>query len=376
MGSASDTFSGEAAGTNLSAHVSDSGHGWTYDFGTGWRISSTGTLYRVDLNVQQISRSAFVPASAEVDQEIDVLIKSSVSDLSQGVVARLVAGTPGQETDYIYDYRWSSSVANRQWRMFRTQNNVFTALGTYAESLSFGVSKRMQARCRNAGKVLALFEGGVWVDKITSSDNVVTANGGVGLRSGSGPVSTDAGGCHLDNWTATDVGGVVINAPAQLLALRGDATGVGVVTIAATSQGLSSRMDAAGIGTSVLAGAGVLSGRFDLAGVGEIAGHPIVSASPQDFSGLFSAAAVVSVLRQTQPQQALATFDLAGAGTVLRNAAPAYLSFQTTVDASATVYRQSSDVEWRPSSSGGRVRFSSRAGKIGSGEALPGRIRR
>lgn len=182
MANANDTFT-EAADTDLALHTSDSGHTWTKEQGNVLTVNAAGD-YLHNAAPTNTSRyySSVVPASAEYDVQADVV---SGVDVSMGVRARVVAA----DTD---EYR---CYFNAEWKLERVDAGAATLLATFVGDTPNGTTRTIKLEIRDATK--KLFIGGV--ERISSTDNIVTAAGSPGIFS-LGSSST----VHMDNWSSTD----------------------------------------------------------------------------------------------------------------------------------------------------------------------------
>lgn len=184
MANANDTFT-EAADTDLALHTSDSGHAWTKDNGNVLTVNAVGDyLYNAaPTNASRYSLGV-TPATAEYDVQGDIV---SAVNWAMGLMARI----DEPATDDYRCYFESSS-----WKLLKRDAGIVTELGTYTGDSPNGTPRTVKLEIRDATK--KLFIGGV--ERISSTDNTVTAAGKPGLIS----LGIDSSE-HLDNWSSTDV---------------------------------------------------------------------------------------------------------------------------------------------------------------------------
>ncbi len=180
-----DTFT-DIAETLLQSHTSDSGATWTKHTGaTSDAKISDANRVRGDTGVG-IYYSSAIPPSAEY--EVEAVIKIFSTSSSSGPVARLEAST----ISTFYQLRYSAT----QWELLQVVNNVFTTLGTWAETLVSGDVRTAKLVVTNTDK-LAYIDG---VLRISSSTNVIASANRAGIRAGAATNSTAE---HIDSIIAT-----------------------------------------------------------------------------------------------------------------------------------------------------------------------------
>jgi hypothetical protein len=195
---ATDTFT-DTAGTDLSAHTADDAGTWTKHTGTG--SPGTGTVVVSDANRIRNGDGAAscyyhsgAPAGAEYDLQADWFVVTNPGALHESILGRIAtAALDG------YGVRFNTS---GQWQLYKLVNGTLTSLGTFAQTLSTSTTYVVKLEIRDATKKVYI-DG---VERISSTDNAVTAAGKAGVRffARTATNSTDR---HLDNLTATDAGG-------------------------------------------------------------------------------------------------------------------------------------------------------------------------
>ena len=200
MANASDTFT-EAADTDLAFHTSDSGHTWTKYFGNVLTVlAASDYLYNAAPTNSSRYKSSVTPASAEYDVQADIR-----ADINWSF------GVSGRIDDAVSD-EYFAAYENSLWKLWKIDAGVVTTLATYSGDSPNGTTRTAKLEIRNATK--KLFIGGV--ERISSTDNAVTAAGKPGLY-GDG----NSTGNWMDNWSSTDaaaastagrlVGGCLVN---------------------------------------------------------------------------------------------------------------------------------------------------------------------
>jgi hypothetical protein len=85
------------------------------------------------------------------------------------------------------------------WQLYRAVNNAFTLLGSYSQTLAVGTAYRLKLEVRDGTKKL-LVDG---VERISSTDNAITAAGRAGVRWFLG--APGAYNARFDNFVASDI---------------------------------------------------------------------------------------------------------------------------------------------------------------------------
>jgi hypothetical protein len=198
-----DTFTDTDA-TLLTAHTGETGATWT--------MHPAGSSSSPVINSNKVNDSAIsnnIPYAsgtpAGVEYSIDAIVVWATGASCTGVCGRMdtVANT-------FYMIRNTNSTT---WELFKRVAGTFTSLGTATTSSVSGTTQTLTLEITDATKRMLV--GGSQV--ISSTDNVITAAGRVGLR-GNGSSSTVGGA--VDRITATDIGGGAA-AVQQLFALMG-----------------------------------------------------------------------------------------------------------------------------------------------------------
>jgi hypothetical protein len=194
----SDTFT-DATGTALTAHTGETGATWTehtaYTVGN-MVIDSADRIYN-SVAGETITYASGAPAGAEY------YVQATFRQLTDGVVN--LPGIAGRidtaaETQYAVEYR--EGIAT-EFRLFRREAGVFTAMGTYTVDPATGVDVVVKLELKDATKKVYV-DG---VERISSTDNSIAAAGKAGVRfnANGGDAAADGTGWHLDDFTAVDI---------------------------------------------------------------------------------------------------------------------------------------------------------------------------
>lgn len=181
----SDTFTA-ANGTNVTSRSGAIGANWTTGSPAGTFLIQANHAYPTV--VGNIYASG-VPASAEYTIECDYKIVSATG--SSGPAGRI---SPGANTYYYTYYDHPSS----QWLLLRNVSGVIDTLNVWGSAVTVGQTYQVKLQLLNATK--KVFINGV--ERMSSTDNTITAAGRAGLRSGSANTSTT--GKHMTNFLAYD----------------------------------------------------------------------------------------------------------------------------------------------------------------------------
>lgn len=182
-----DTFTGSH--THIVDHTGETGASWTYhpDRVSGAGLTIDGRCnYGSGSTGLAIAYASGLPATAEYDVEWDVFVDASGST-SNGGWGRL---STLAQTGYFARHNGT------QWDLFHASSGTFTSLGSFTQSLVTGNTYRVKLEIRAASKKVYI-DG---VERISSSNNAVTAAGRVGIRATTANQS-------IDNLLATDAGG-------------------------------------------------------------------------------------------------------------------------------------------------------------------------
>lgn len=192
----SDTFTA-AAGTALESHTGETGATWTFknEGDGGWTINSSGRIVADTAGGYGGTYASGTPATGEYDVTADYYIAGT------GGRWRGVAGRMATADESCYAVAQGQTL--NTWSLIRMSSDGLTStvLGAYAQTLTIGNTYAVKLEIRDATK--KVFIDGV--ERISSTDNTITAAGRVGVYGRGGTTNSD-----LDNFTATDAGGAEI----------------------------------------------------------------------------------------------------------------------------------------------------------------------
>jgi hypothetical protein len=196
----SDTFT-DTSGTLLASHTGETGATWTThpNYADNGQISSANRARPVDGNLPTAMYYASgTPAGAEYNVSLGAVTVVAQGLGSVGPTARVATAA---QTFYVARY-----VADNGTRdIVKFVAGAATTLGSFAGTReAAGVTTVIRLECKNATK--KLFSDGV--ERVSSTDNAITAAGKAGLWL-EGDV-TDSQGVHVDNYDASDVSPYVI----------------------------------------------------------------------------------------------------------------------------------------------------------------------
>lgn len=134
------------------------------------------------------------PASAEYDIQSDHYVASAL-------VATGICGRMETAAQTMYRLRWNVSTNN--WELHKLVAGASTSLGTYADTVTAGVTRTAKLEVRDATKK-AFIDG---VEQISSADNAITAAGYGGIYLSALATPSDTKAIHLDNFSITDLSG-------------------------------------------------------------------------------------------------------------------------------------------------------------------------
>lgn len=209
-----ETFSGEVVNVVLSAHVGETGATWTvhpsYTELLQVASSSDSVAVLTDGSTGNAGYYASgVPAGAEYDVAADFVVSNaSAMNNNAGVTGRM---STSANTFYMLRY----SVANLRWELFKAVAGSFTLLGSFTQSLTLTT---YAARLEITDATKKVFVDGV--ERISSTDNAITAAGRAGMRWSYS--ITGQTGLRIDNFTATDIGGGGLTAVTKTATTRWD----------------------------------------------------------------------------------------------------------------------------------------------------------
>lgn len=185
----------DTAGVVLSSHTADSGGLWTNHpsgGGASTQITNANRAGRTTGTGQSIYYAAGTPTTAEYDVEADFFIASSAVT-SVGIFGRL--NTTTGENGYMI------RCSGTDWKLFEVSGGTYTQIGaTYVGSVTVGQTYHVRLAIRNSVKKVYI-DG---IERMTATNNAITAAGRVGTRMGT-LTQTDAVGIHVDNVKATNV---------------------------------------------------------------------------------------------------------------------------------------------------------------------------
>lgn len=168
-----DTFT-EASATNLTSHTGEVGASWTehtsYTSGN-CVVHPTNNQCGADA-VTGCCYASGVPSVAEYDVEFDAYRENGTSQDDSGVCARVDTSA---DTMYVVYYK-NHGVRNAY--LGKLVSGSFTQLGVYTVTLPEDSDDTWTLQIRDATK--KLFEGAN--ERISSTDNAITAAGRVGVR--------------------------------------------------------------------------------------------------------------------------------------------------------------------------------------------------
>jgi hypothetical protein len=234
-----DTFT-DTDDTLLSAHQSDSGHRWLIHPVT----VESGQITTNRVRPKTSTQFAYI-ANAALQK--DVVIEATIRHIGgtgtkrMGVLARV---HPTLQTWYLARY----DTALGQWEIFHTLSGTSTTIGTYVTSFASGTEVEIRFEVSDAAKVLYI-DG---VERIRTTDNTITAAGGVGLR-GQQPTDSNINGIRLDNFRLYVYQDVLVDVGVQTSISNHDASTyaaadiqeTGINTVVAVHSGLDTTGDAA-----------------------------------------------------------------------------------------------------------------------------------
>lgn len=188
----SDTFT-DADSTSLESHIGETGATWTRHPSYTAAANSLITGNRVresDAANTATYYASGLPATAEYDVQATLRKLDSRATFSR-IIGRL---STSADTCYLANYRHDVE----EFRLFRVEAGTFTQIGSFAQSLTIGQDYVVKLEIRDAAKKVYI-DG---VERISSSDNVVTAAGRAGIALIGD--ATGANGYHWDSFTAVD----------------------------------------------------------------------------------------------------------------------------------------------------------------------------
>lgn len=191
-----DSFT-DTSGTVLSSHTPNIGGTWTkHGSYTGdMNISDANRLRMGSGTASRCFYNSTDPAGAEYDLEcIDRVI--TAANNAFGMAGRIATGA-----NTMYMMRYQQSTGN--WQLYKIVTGTATLLGEFTQARTSSTESTVKLEIRDATKKVYI-DG---VERISSTDNAITAAGKAGFRDGSGVAGSNTTGIHLDSFVATDVGG-------------------------------------------------------------------------------------------------------------------------------------------------------------------------
>ena len=202
----SDSFT-DTSGVNLTAHTGELNATWTQTV-----ISEQDGVVSNEGRARKNGDAVAVyisPATSGANYavEADVHAKTLINNDAIGVLGRYDNSiTTGTGTWYLARYLYSTTAGNSQWQLYKDVNGTQTQLGTFAQTITAGTNYRV--RLQMIGTAITLWVNGV--QRVSATDNAVTAAGFPGMRLGSpGSAVTvnNTTGLHMDNYEVYDLGG-------------------------------------------------------------------------------------------------------------------------------------------------------------------------
>jgi hypothetical protein len=182
--------------TALSSRTSDSGHTWTLHPNTSSGsilVDASTDTARATTTAASIYYSSATPTNADYDTQADLVVKT-VAGIT-GVCARLSTSATTYYTLLYYQ-------TNGRWEIYKAVSGTSTLLGFSSQTLTDGASYTFRLEC--IGTAIKAYVGGTQVISVTDSSVTAAGRPGVVTQLVS---ATDTTGMHLDNLSATDVGG-------------------------------------------------------------------------------------------------------------------------------------------------------------------------
>jgi hypothetical protein len=193
-----DTFTG-ADGTNLTAHVGETGAMWTTQVGQTGTLaltSSSGGVRTTVTGITALYVASGIPTTADYKVEADLKTRSG---WSQGTGARSLVAcrmSSAAATGYYFGYDKGLGA----WYISKSVAGTVTTLASTSATLANSTTYHIEGDCQ--GTALTLKVAGV--SKVTATDSAITAAGSAGLQSKTLQSGTTAG-IHIDNLAATDI---------------------------------------------------------------------------------------------------------------------------------------------------------------------------
>lgn len=189
-----DTFTDTAA-VALASHVGETGATWTkHPSDASAAVITNGNRLRSNTaGSTALFYASGAPTTAEYDVQADFVYIATPSTIFTGVAGRCDTTI---NTLYIARY----DLGNTRWQLLRLIAGVSTSMGTFTQTLIVGVTYAVKLQIRDAAK--KVFIDGV--ERISDTDNTITAAGKAAVRLSDG-AATNLSGIHVDNFIATNV---------------------------------------------------------------------------------------------------------------------------------------------------------------------------
>lgn len=243
----------DTEGTLLQSHTPSGGGSWTKHSAATCDAEIASNRVRNGGSGQKaVYYHSADPASAEYDVEGDLYrADSSDGDRDAGVAGRM------DTTDETFYNAFASIYPGfNGYYLDKAVSGTYTRLGSYETSISASSTTAVKLELRDAAKKVYV----AGTERISSSDNAITATGKAGLRIYHAGLASDTTGVHMDNLDRTDVSsgtnGTMAAAACTATAGSPNATvAAGAALAAAAAQATAGSPNAALSGGALLAGA-------------------------------------------------------------------------------------------------------------------------
>lgn len=194
-----DTFT-DAENTLVQNHTGEIGATWTKHSGSGTdaKVTNANRVIASASDQRAIYYASGVPANAEYD--VEGSIRAVTNDGIDEDIS--VAGRMSTTATTFY-FAENNPLGTDAWYLYKVVSGTFTSLGSYAQTLTAGNSYTVKLEIRDAAKKVYVDT----VERISSTDNAITAAGRAGFYLWRDLVASNTTGFHLDSITASDVGG-------------------------------------------------------------------------------------------------------------------------------------------------------------------------
>lgn len=190
-----DTFT-DTSGLALESHTGEVGATWTEhgSYTAGALVISSAGRCRNNVAGNSLYYASGAPAGVEYDVSAD-FYPVTVATPSIGICGRVDTGA---DTFYIVE------IETTRYRQAKWVASVNTLLGAWTNTPVAGVSEAAKLEIRDATK--KTFVNGV--ERISSTDNAITAAGKAGIRTRN-VLQSDSAGMHVDNFQLNDLAAAV-----------------------------------------------------------------------------------------------------------------------------------------------------------------------